>query len=175
MKQLVLILLILISGCHKLWEPERHDLFTISEGNHESNERHLGYIKSPFITLQFRANDTWYYPEVFDTHWNKLGGIASNQIHQNSVRIAWRCTDGKILIAIYEYRNGERVITPLGEIDGDWTSVIIELDRNRIMWREKYYPIGTHEQKGWICYPYFGGNIPAPHDMSFEINFHYTN
>ncbi len=170
MKWITIISLILLTSCHKMWEPRQHEIYTISKGQHYANERHMAYINSPFITLQFTPDESWYYEPEHDKHWNKLGGIASNNIHENSVRVAWRCTLGEIRIAIYEYRNGERVITELGTVE-KWDSVIIEMDESRVMWREKFYPIGKHEQKGWVCFPYFGGTIPAPHDMIFRINF----
>jgi len=156
--------------CEKVFTVKDYDIYTISEGQHYANERHPAYINSPFLTIQFTPDETWYYED--DTHWNKLGGLTSANIHQNSIRIAWRCTAGEIRIAIYEYREGERVITPLGTVDR-WDSVIIELDENRVMFREKYYYIGDHDQKGWIAFPYFGGEATAPHDMTFRIKYIY--
>ncbi len=167
-----IILFSILTSCHKAWEPKQHDIYTISEGKHYANERHPAYITSPFLTVQFEPDASWYYASIYDTHWNKLAGISSNRIHQNSIRIAWRCTHGQIRIAIYEYRDGERVITPLGYVY-DWTSVIIEMDNNRVMFQEKYYDIGTHEQKGWLAFPYFGGEATAPHNMEFRINLIY--
>lgn len=165
-----MLLIICLCSCHKIWEPREHDVYTISKGQHEANERHLAYINSPFLTIQFTPDDSWYYEPQFDKHWNKLAGITTEQIHYNSIRIAWRCTNGNIRIAIYEYRNGERVITELGVVY-KWDSVIIELDKSRVMFREKYYDVGYHDTKGWLCFPYFGGTAAAPHDMTFRINF----
>lgn len=168
-----ILLILLLTSCHKVWKPRQHEVYTISKGQHECNERSLAYLNSPFLTLQFTPDESWYYEPQYDKHWNKLGGISSNQIHQNSIRIAWRCTLEEIKLAIYEYRDGERVITELGSIDDGWWSIIIEMDKNRVVFREKYFETGTHEEKGWLCYPYFGGKEPAPHDMIFKINFHH--
>ncbi len=172
---LVILLGILIATmvrCDKVFTVKDYDLYTISEGQHYANERHLAYINSPFLTIQFTPDESWYYED--DTHWNKLGGLTSANIHQNSIRIAWRCTAGEIRIAIYEYRDGEREITELGYVTG-WTSVIIEMDGNRVMFNEKFYPIGKHEQKGWLAFPYFGGTATAPHDITFRIKYIYEN
>jgi hypothetical protein len=49
------------------------------------------------------------------------------------------------------------------------------MDKNRVMWQEKYYDIGEHEQKGWLAFPYFGGEATAPHDMIFRIKYIYAN
>jgi hypothetical protein len=62
------------------------------------------------------------------TGWNKLIGLTSWNIHQESIRIAWRPTAdiNKFMIAFYEYHNGERIITPLWTIySGEEIHVII--------------------------------------------------
>ena len=168
---LILFMIAKLVG-HRAWKPSNFSVYTISKNNHYCNERIPVKVNSEFLTLQFKPDKSWYYSAKSDIHWNKLGGLTTNNIHDNSIRIAWRCTNEKIRIAIYEYWQGERIITPLGSVEG-WESVIIELDKSKVLFRERFYPIKNHSQRGWLCFPYFGGTIPAPHDISFNLKYIY--
>lgn len=131
-------------------------IYKIKRGTHKN----WFSIRWPFMFRRFRVdfklNETMWYPGG-GTGWNKLVGVTSLLIHKNSYRIAWRPAEesGMFKLAIYEYINKERVITPFRGLfkANELVSVMID--------KQMYILTGF----------YFGGQDKAPHDMQVEINF----
>lgn len=131
--------------------------------------------------------------------WNKLMGcswgffppIKSFQMHENSSRFVWRYNPITDLFELtwYIYKNGVKVYGTNGyDIlsfkSGDSleltiiphsflgnTEVSFEANINGVLKlrRNLFQPIPNID--GWVAPGYFGGTLPAPHDMNYEINY----
>jgi hypothetical protein len=99
------------------------------------------------------------------TGWNKLGGLISSKIHEESIRIAWRPDRdrNKFQIAIYEYHKGERTITKLANIYADEEITVFINDGLAFVNRvgKSFYA----ENLKYTANFYFGGQDKAPHKM----------
>ena len=109
---------------------------------------------------------------------NKLFGFSDNNEmhHEYSARFGWRWSDGALRLFAYVYNNGAMSFKELGsvaiasvntcsiEVAGD--NYIFKLnDHGTTMPRQST----TAEAIGYRLYPYFGGDEPAPHDISIWI------
>lgn len=165
--------------------------YSIEKDSHRS-----GYYFKPFIgnkSLAFNAffNDNCKYdignPDQLDI--NKLTGISFGYHHTNSIRIGWRynkSTD-KIELLPYIYLNGKRLTE-------DKCPVIMSISTNQTIYgmlshgNNNYkillytrdsghteYKISTGSLSipkiGYVLFPYFGGNINAPHRMSIDMEY----
>lgn len=91
---------------------------------------------------------------------NKLCGFGAILHHRNSIRIGWRYDPINDIIKLYtyEYRKGERIVNPLDEVKINQTKKI-KLKSKKVYWF------------GCYRYFYFGGKVPAPHDMKIKLSF----
>ncbi len=105
---------------------------------------------------------------------NKLFGITSTQIHQNSARIGWRgIENNRFEIFAYWYDKGTRgfqVIDTL-ELHQD-TYFEVNVKKKNFYFQVGAKSFQLEDTKNIIAFkslPYFGGNNPAPHKMYFKI------
>lgn len=109
---------------------------------------------------------------------NKLYGFSDNNEfhHQYSARFGWRWSDNALRLFAYVYNNGVRQseeigIIPIGKdvncsIEADGTQYIFKLnDIKKTLPRLSTTP----KAKGYMLYPYFGGDEYAPHDIRIWI------
>ena len=107
--------------------------------------------------------------------------------HKNNVRFGWRCIDGiEIEIIAYVYIDGVRREKKMVSINTEeWIHLVfketdsyytfIALSENGDGSITKFKKNGT--KKGFLglfinrLYPYFGGKIAAPHNMSVELKY----
>ena len=97
--------------------------------------------------------------------------------HENSARFAWQWYGGKLEIFAYCYVNGARIEQYIG------TVAIGKKNKYTVRCLAGYYEFklnnqeivkierGTTCDKGfyYMLWPYFGGAIPAPHDITVLI------
>lgn len=132
----------------------------------------------PSCLYQLSAN----YDQV-----NKLFGIAEGFHHWNSARIGWRCTDGeKIELMAYAYVYGKRVMKPMIKCKAQqWIFCHIENKPSKYVFKaltangqsitvsidkpKKLFIYGFFKLFMYRLYPYFGGKIAAPHNMSLYL------
>jgi hypothetical protein len=124
---------------------------------------------------------------ILDTNFdqiNKLYGLGEGKHHKDSARFGWRCVDGKnIEIMAYTYIGGERQSKKLMDCTAEeWLKLDLYLEKG------KYVFIGENEdgEKAKVSmprrtgfffgrlftyklFPYFGGSVSAPHQMSIEV------
>lgn len=116
---------------------------------------------------------------------NKLLGFSASPLdhhHENSIRIGWRWNEKDQEIELYAYCYQERLRTcyQIGSVRLMETALIqIERDPyNRHRWHFRLWssdggcvslPLFAGPVTGWLLFPYFGGNRPAPHSMDIEI------
>ena len=104
---------------------------------------------------------------------NKLYGITSPKIHENSARFGWRCKGEIIEIFAYYYINGERFFEKMGETEINVRNeFLVDVSKNNYYFRfndvEKVV-VNTKNITAFRSFPYFGGNLPAPHRMTILI------
>lgn len=106
--------------------------------------------------------------------WNKLCGISSLRIHQNSGRLVWRSDGNMITIAGYVYSNGERSELEIIKVPVcSWIKYKIENKRG--FWHFTVNGVtvllgGSVKGLKFKCYPYFGGRSTAPKTMEIWIS-----
>jgi hypothetical protein len=109
---------------------------------------------------------------------NKLYGFADNgAMHQQfSARIGWRWSEGALHLFAYTYNGGERSDLPLGTVPvGSDVACGIRIEGHRYIFSVGEKEVAAPRQsktstaKGYQLYPYFGGDEPAPHEISIWI------
>lgn len=161
--------------------------FQIKKGNHFSNFN-LSFFKIFFIkdSINFKCkfDENCVYPHINkDTYdLNKLIGLSDNWSHMDdSVRIGWRCIDGKTIeLHLFCHVNGkidseyitsvnpnEEFIGHLFIIDNVYCADIIKntnIRTSRCLSRKSNWRFFRYLLK-----PYFGGNNKAPKTMNINI------
>ena len=157
--------------------------FVIREGDHYASPRLVQTLQSN--TLSFRAtfNETARYEfedKSFQDSKNKLLGFSDcNSLHHdNSARFAWQWYNNQVEIFAYCYVRGERIEKFIGTVNlNEENRYLLKLtDRNYIFYLNNQEPIYIDRaatcERGlyYLLWPYFGGTLPAPHDISISIH-----
>lgn len=163
--------------------------YTISKGNHYADGIHLGlHFGATSVKKTVWFDSSCYYnlggPDQLDI--NKLYGFSEGFHHCNSARFGWRCDvdAGMIQLHGYVYRDGKRV----NEWDTNTLIQTVKFERmieTQIEIKHDYYLFKVKDGNfstvkaiargrhcfpvGYELFPYFGGNMCAPHDMSIEL------
>lgn len=174
MRYLIIVLFFLLAACSKLEQGEQ--TYTIEAGKHYASPRYVAQTSD--VSFDFYVDTTWYYPASHDVGWSKLTGLSHNaNPHGNSGRIGWRCRKGtEIHLSGYFYLNKHRYIYELGQYAVGWHS-------GRVWFDGKRYNVEVNGQhvshfaewsgtaNNYLCHPYFGGQLAAPHKIMFYFNF----
>lgn len=161
-------------------------IFTVKRGKHYSDG--LIYKAAHFITLTGRLERTVMFdesckyslPKADQRDVNKLFGYSVGlDHHKNSARFGWHWYQGSIHVSAYVYRDGERSDLPITELDlNTWYQFSLEAQTESdcfvIRDHESTIAIANIERRvkfrgGIQLWPYFGGNCPAPHDVSIRM------
>lgn len=147
--------------------------------------------------VKFTEESIYLIPGKDAKDWNKLSAgvswgffplIKSYMAHWNSSRWGWRFdkTSGKIEITPYFYNKGVRryaetlKIKPIKlDLEVEYQLTIkpigkkvlysVDLNGENIWWAKFFQEIPSI--KGWILPAYFGGNNPAPKDVSYNLTY----
>lgn len=160
--------------------------FVVQQGEHYASPRLIQSLQSN--TLNFKAtfdeSAIYHFEEAgFQDSKNKLLGFSDcNSLHhENSARFAWQWYKEKLEIYAYCYVDGARVEKFIGQIS------INQENRYQLKVTSNYYVFTLNDQesvyvsRGTTCdkgiyymlWPYFGGTLPAPHDVSVAIEIEY--
>ena len=162
------------SGCYS--DPHTGTLYKIAEGDHYSTPRRVGTLKDSPLTFTAVFDSTAIYDSDGDL--NKLYGFSDcNSLHHNnSARIGWRYYGDRLELWAYTYANGVRsmeyltsaitglpVLCSITKGDGFYSVCAGGVCKN--------VPRGNTCETGvyYLLYPYFGGDLPAPHDVYIQI------
>jgi len=156
--------------------------FIIRESEHYASPRIVQSLQSNTLSFSAKFNETAMYQfdnAGFQDSKNKLLGFSDcNSLHhENSARFAWQWYKDQLEIYAYCYVNGERTekfigVVKLHEINRYQLKVT---DENYVFQLNNQEPIslkrGTACDKGiyYMLWPYFGGSIPAPHDVHISL------
>jgi hypothetical protein len=175
-----IVFLFLLSGCEPVMN-DNFQTFLISKGNHYAEGRHLESLQTDRLLFEAKFDESAIYTfdeAGFQDSKNKLLGFAecNTQHHENSARFAWQWYHGQIEIYAYCYRDGARVEQYLGTTyPGEINQYEIVLTPNTYNFRLKN--VNVTIERGSVCnfgayqmlWPYFGGQLPAPHDVRIDI------
>jgi hypothetical protein len=113
---------------------------------------------------------------------NKLAGVSFGNHETNSIRIGWayNLTTQKMDLFAYCYQNTARIINAIGSCNlSEEVSIKLELNFKAHSFKISLAGAASQEfaynypslKVGYYLFPYFGGNIPAPHDMTIYMDF----
>ena len=161
--------------------------FKIKEGSHRSGF-HLGFTFKNSIKFECVFDESCLYSFPFGhksyDDINKLFGMSTTWFHhKQSARIGWRCMDGNLIeILTYSYNDGVRkneehdllgLVRPGEKFVCSITDKEDKYDFTFQKGSKSNYAYDA-KQKDWFVFhyflwPYFGGDTPAPHDMSLQL------
>ena len=155
--------------------------YVIKKGEHYSN---LSIYKAIEITAlnftaKFDSSAIYTSKEKINQHdINKLYGFSDNNAHHHEVsaRFGWNFTNSALHLYAYIYNEGKRSIIGLGTIPiGSEIKCSIKINEAKYIFKidDKSTSIErssiTPKAKGYMLYPYFGGDETAPHDVFIAI------
>ena len=158
--------------------------FQIFKDKHYSDQflyKSINFLNlSSILTFKVNFDKSCIYnlnsPDQLDI--NKLFGFSNGfNHHKYSARFGWNSENDKINIFSYVYDNGKRKSNPISTIECGkyYKMAIVDDNTNWIFSIDNYFTMVPKSEKfkiGYKLWPYFGGNITSPHDMSIElINF----
>ena len=133
--------------------------YTIKEGSHSSGFRFwpLFKTKKMRVKVKFHRN-CLYKPEPLQGV-NKLFGFSQGFNHmEKSLRYGWTSDGEKIILHHFDHVNGEFSSREAGTMEVGEERELVLLDNNPSAF-------------GYRLFPYFGGRLFAPHDMTIDIEW----
>jgi len=156
--------------------------YTIPKGQHNVNNNVYKPVETNELKFIVRFDSTAIYTSVSDENQydiNKLYGFSDNgDTHHNfSARFGWSWTNGKLWLYAYTYNNAKRFSKELTAITiGQEAACSIKITGptyqffvNGTLLAEMSRAAATPKGKGYMLYPYFGGDEKAPHDVNIWI------
>jgi hypothetical protein len=163
--------------------------FTIKKGAHYCDQSALAHVSGTKMSFVAKFDSTVIYPAVITDYnhaydVNKLWGFSEGLNNQyNSARIGWRWLNGQLQLFAYVYVKGTLLRDPVSYDPPFIKSVQIgsEVNCSIAVSGSKYIftvdgvvvqttrgaTSGTYS--GYQQYPYFGGNLTAPHLINIYI------
>ena len=162
--------------------------FVIHEGGHDSDPGGITAMRTQSEIdrwVTFRAyfhGDAAYLTTTPQNQWdwNKLMGLSSADIHEDSIRLGWRYdpTADAIDLGFYGYRDGERIMEEMATVPLDtWVDVRLEMSEDHL-----YVAVDgvAHEvlpgvsggavRTTWVlASAYYGGDEVAPQDIHIDV------
>ncbi|WP_276367697.1 hypothetical protein [Chryseolinea sp. H1M3-3] len=183
-------LLILVFGMFMFMSCEEEaDLsrtFVMQQGEHYASPRLVQSMQSNILnfTAKFNQSAVYHFEETaFQDSKNKLLGFSDcNSLHhENSARFAWQWYNEQLEIYAYCYVNGVRQEKYIGAVALDEENKYqLKITADSYVFQLNHQepvsiPRGTTCDKGlyYMLWPYFGGTLPAPHDVSISIKIDY--
>jgi hypothetical protein len=178
MRFILFSILFLLFSCNKK-DSDGYAIFTIKKGNHKSsstleftNKREFDFKVQFDESAKYDLNDPENQWDV-----NKLIGISDGGLHQkNSARFGWRWVNNNLEILAYTHYNGNfyfEKITDI-EIGKEYDCILILDDKytficdGKIVTMPRWMDFKT---KNYYLWPYFGGDLEAPHDIKIKVKY----
>jgi hypothetical protein len=178
------IFFIAVVGCEQ--EPE--DLFirtfTIQKDEHYSTPKLVESLQASRLVFVAEFDNSAIYSlsdPSQQSNKNKLLGFSecNSMHHQNSARFGWQWLNGQLEIFAYCYVDGQRVEKFIGTVP------LNTMNRYEIQIKENSYVFSLNEYDAvtiprtndrcdrgfyYMLWPYFGGTLPAPHNINIQIS-----
>lgn len=172
--------LLIMSGCEP--EDDLFKQFVIRQGEHYSSQHFIQSMQSSSLSFEAKFDTSAKYlftDEGFQDSKNKLLGFSDcNSLHhENSARFGWQWFNDRLEIFAYCYVNSQRTEKYIGVVNIDEVNhyelrivgndYIFQLNNNSPVSIERgsVCNAGTY----YILWPYFGGTLPAPHDVTIKV------
>ncbi len=183
--QLIFVSLsVLFIGCED--EPDFARQFVILKGEHFASPRLVETLQSNrlIFSATFDTSCQYVFSETsFQDSKNKLLGFAdcNSMHHENSARFVWQWLHDRLEIYAYCYVDGARVEEFIGVV------ALEEENRYEIELLNNAYVFTLNNQEPvtirrastcnagvyYMLWPYFGGTLPAPHDIHISMKITY--
>lgn len=170
----------MLVSCEPAIEPHRQ--FFIPKGDHYSFPKLSENLQSEKLEFQARFNESAKYDFgdlSIQSDKNKLMGFCDcNSLpHDNSARFAWQWYNNRLEIYAYCYVNGARQEQFIGVVGiNEYSHYEISISGNQYIFRLNdqapvYMKRGSSCSTGFYfkLWPYFGGHVAAPHDVTIDI------
>ena len=156
-------------------------LYTIKKGAHYAADNFYQHVEISELKFIVRFDSSAIYKTNSETNQydiNKLYGFSDNNEdhHQYSARVGWSWNNNSLHLYGYVYNEGKLLKAELGNVAiGAETLCSIKVkDSNYIFTLNDttlHMPRISNDSlaKGYMLYPYFGGDETAPHDISVWI------
>jgi hypothetical protein len=157
--------------------------YTIRAGNNDIEHNNSTLFTASYIRFQAVFDSSAIYTTVAAENQvdiNKLAGFSDCSTHHqtNSARFGWNWNGSALRIYAYDYVDGQRQAKELGTVGiGTTNSFKIEISGSNYIFtlNDKKETMPRHCSGGvGVAYkllPYFGGNEPAPHDITIKVRF----
>jgi len=155
--------------------------FTIKKGQHFSEQNIFQKIEISHLKFKVKFDSTAVYKTILHENQydiNKLYGFSDNNSnhHSYSARFGWRWSDNALHLFAYIYNEGkndskEICIIPIGEE----INCSIKIEGNDYVFTAGGYTeilprlSKTSKARGYMLFPYFGGDEVAPQDLNIWI------
>lgn len=190
MKTLLYSVLLLLFSCSKvdalLDQKLSKDLsatthYVIKSGEHAVANNTYKVIETDSLQFSVRFDSTAIYQTITKENQydiNKLYGFADNASdhHQYSARFGWAWHDAALHLYAYVYNEGKRGLKHLGTVPiGAEVACTIAVTPTQYVFHygdvRETVPRSstTPKAKGYLLYPYFGGDETAPHNINIWI------
>ena len=156
--------------------------FLISAGEHYSTPALIETTGAKKVTFRATFDESARYvlPNAsVQSNINKLMGISdcNSHHHKNSARFGWRWFENKLEILAYCYVDSLRIHELVGTVNINEEnlyeiSVTTDAYQFSLNGEDKVSIPRTrtcNEGVNYMLYPYFGGSVPAPHDIRIKI------
>lgn len=155
--------------------------YTLKQGQHFANASTYKPVDLTELKFAVKFDSSAIYKSIVAENQydiNKLYGFADNNRHhqQFSARFGWRWSDGALRLFAYVYNDGIVSSGELGTIGiGAEVTCSIRVAGDAYIFSagELAFTIPrastTPTAKGYLLYPYFGGDEAAPHDVTILI------
>lgn len=183
-----LILAVCFAGCtFILWEPAQRT-YIIPKGQHTPIQP-IGtrLLKKPtklIVTVTLDSSCIYEIGEINQADINKIWGFGfvgiKNQgleaAHRvDSFRFGWRWYPARQQFEIVSYvydagkRLDEKILKRVSPNVPVTLSVLIDYERGEYQTEGVTIPFSHRKSLAYVCGPFFGGNVPAPHTMFIKI------
>jgi hypothetical protein len=156
-------------------------LYKIKQGEHYTVNNAYKQVELSQLKFMVRFDSSAIYEtEVGINQYdiNKLYGFSDNNQdhHQYSARFGWSWNENALRLYAYVYNEGKVIKKEMGIIDiGKEVQCSIEVDATQYHFTmdDAHLSIPrastTSLAKGYLLYPYFGGDETAPHNINIWI------
>jgi len=180
----LLLTVLLLAGCSQTIDVDPDtgfEVFTIPQGGHSSIFRNEPFTGTGIeVTVIFDESASYELDVNGDqADINKLVGFSDcHQDHQSeSARIGWRWYEDELQLLAYTYREGQLSYEMMGAVPFDQ-----EIDLQILIDGDTYKYSGTglssitmdrtpncETGENYWLWPYFGGDQPAPHEVTIKL------
>lgn len=155
--------------------------YIIKQGEHYADRNNFTSIETSTLAFVAKFDSSAIYTSkdaVNQYDINKLYGFSDNNAHHHSysARFGWSWTDNHLHLYAYVYNEGIVTSKHLGTADlGKEINCSIRVDAGQYIFTVNGQSTSmprkstTEKAKGYLLYPYFGGDETAPHNVTIQI------